>query len=186
DLAGFGRRTIPFTPEEIRNFVLYQVGALWAIARACGVELSHVKPHGALYNVAARDRQTAEAIADAVRHFSHELPLVCLAGSLAEEVSREMGLSVLAEGFADRAYEPGGALRDRKLPGSVHRDSATVAEQVVALARGEVRAVDGGLLKVRVDTICLHSDTPEARTFAQVARQALEQAGYLVAAPHAR
>ncbi|MDQ5825714.1 MAG: LamB/YcsF family protein [Chloroflexota bacterium] len=183
DLAGFGRRAIAFNPEEVRHFVLYQVGALWGIARACGVELRHVKPHGALYNVAARDRATAEALAGAVRDFSRELPLVCLAGSLAEEVSRDMGLLTLPEGFADRTYEPGGALRDRKLPGSVHHEAATVAEQVVALARGEVRAVDGSILQVRVDTICLHSDTPEAALFAQVARQALEYAGYLVAAP---
>ncbi|HEX8599797.1 MAG TPA: 5-oxoprolinase subunit PxpA [Chloroflexia bacterium] len=183
DLAGFGRRAIAFSPDEVRNFVLYQVGALWAIARACGVELRHVKPHGALYNVAARDRLTAEAIAGAVREFSRELPLVCLAGSAAEEVSLEMGLPTLAEGFADRAYEPGGALRDRKLPASVHHDPAAVAAQVLGLARGEVRAVDGSTLQVRVDTICLHSDTPEAPLFARVARQALEDAGYVVAPP---
>lgn len=183
DLAGFGRRAIAFSPDEVRHLVLYQVGALWGIARSCGVELRHVKPHGALYNVAARDRVTAEAIAGAVRDFSRELPLVCLAGSLAEEVSRDMGLPTVAEGFADRAYEPGGALRERKLPGSVHHDAATVAKQVVALAEGEVRAVDGSTLEVRVDTICLHSDTAEAALFARVARHALEEAGYLVAAP---
>ncbi|MEA2575687.1 MAG: 5-oxoprolinase (ATP-hydrolyzing) subunit [Chloroflexia bacterium] len=184
DLAGFGRRTIPYSPEEIRSFVLYQVGALWAIARASRVDLSHVKPHGALYNVAARDRQIAEAIAHAVRDFSRDLPLVCLAGSVAEEISRGLGVPTLAEGFADRAYEPDGALRDRKLPASVHHDPQVVAEQVVALARGEVRTSDGSILRVDVDTICLHSDTPDAAAFAQVARQALEQAGYVVSAPH--
>jgi UPF0271 protein len=183
DLAGFGRRVIPFSPDEIRQFVLYQVGALWAIARAQGVELRHVKPHGALYNVAARDAQVAEAIAVAVRDFSRDLPLVCLAGSIAEGVSRGMGLATLAEGFADRAYEPDGALRDRKLPGSIHHEPGVVAEQVVALAGGRVRAVDGSDLEVRVDTICLHSDTPEAALFARVAREALERAGYAVEAP---
>ncbi|MDQ3707110.1 MAG: LamB/YcsF family protein [Chloroflexota bacterium] len=183
DLAGFGRRAMAFSPEEVRHFVLYQVGALWAIGRACGIELRHVKPHGALYNMAARDRATAEAIAGAVRDFSRELPLMCLAGSLAEEVSRDIGLPTLAEGFADRAYEPGGVLRDRKLPGSVHHDAATVAEQVVGLAGGELRTVDGSTLRVQVDTICLHSDTPAAALFAQVARQALEEAGFRVAAP---
>ncbi len=183
DLAGFGRRAIAFSPEEVRHFVLYQVGALWGVARAYGVELGHVKPHGALYNLAASNRQTAEAIAGAVRDFSRELPLVCLAGSVAEEVSRELGLPTLAEGFADRAYEPGGTLRDRRLPGSVYHDPDLVARQVVALARGELSATDGTTLKVRVDTICLHSDTPEAALFARVARQALQQAGYVVAAP---
>jgi UPF0271 protein len=172
-----------FTPEEIRQFVLYQVGALWAIARAHGVELRHVKPHGALYNVAVRDREVAEAIAGAVRDFSRGLPLVCLAGSIAEEVSRGMGLYTLPEGFADRAYEPGGELRDRKLPGSVYHEPGVVAEQVVALASGNVRAVDGSTLGLHVDTICLHSDTPEAALFAKVAREALEGAGYVVAAP---
>ncbi|HEX8227782.1 MAG TPA: 5-oxoprolinase subunit PxpA [Chloroflexia bacterium] len=186
DLAGFGRRNIAFTPDEVRHFVLYQVGALWAIARAVGVELGHVKPHGALYNLAARDRETAEAIAGAVRDFSRDLPLVFLAGSVAEEVSRGMGLPTLAEGFADRAYEPDGSLRTRSLRGSVHHDPTTVAEQVVALASGTVRATDGSRLQVSVDTICLHSDTPEAALFARVARAALAQAGYTVAAPGVR
>lgn len=183
DLPGFGRRVMAFSPEEIRHFVLYQVGALWAIARAQGVALRHVKPHGALYNVAARDGQVAEAIAAAVRDFSRDLPLVCLAGSVAEGVSREMGLLTLSEGFADRAYEPDGALRDRKLPHSVHHEPGVVAEQVVSLASGSVRAVDGSDIAVRVDTICLHSDTPEAALFARTAREALERAGYAVSAP---
>ncbi|HVF99632.1 MAG TPA: 5-oxoprolinase subunit PxpA [Chloroflexia bacterium] len=183
DLPGFGRRVIAFSPDEIRQFVLYQVGALWAIAGAQGVALRHVKPHGALYNVAACDEQVAAAIAAAVRDFSRDLPLVCLAGSVAERVSREMGLVTLSEGFADRAYEPDGTLRDRKLADSVHHETGVVAEQVVALARGLVRAADGSELAVRVDTICLHSDTPEAAQFARTAREALERAGYAVAAP---
>ena len=183
DLTGFGRRVVPYTSEEIRQFVLYQIGALWAIARAQGVELRHVKPHGALYNLAARDTAVAEAIAGAVRDFSRELPLVCLAGSVADEVSRSLGLPTLAEGFADRAYEPAGELRDRKLAGSVHHDAGQVSEQVIALASGSVRAFDGSTLSLQVDTICLHSDTPEAAEFARIARKALEQSGYRVAAP---
>lgn len=183
DLAGFGRRAIAFTPDEVRHFVLYQVGALWAIAKAHAVELAHVKPHGALYNLAARDRSIGEAIAAAVRDFSRELPLVCLAGSVAEEISREMGVPTLAEGFADRAYEPNGELRDRKLASSVHHEPGVVAKQVVALAIGELKAIDGSLLRLRVDTICLHSDTPDAALFARVARDALETAGYTVSAP---
>lgn len=183
DLAGFGRRDIRFTPDEIRQFVLYQIGALWAIARAQGVELRHVKPHGALYNLAARDSVVAEAIAGAVRDFSKTLPLVCLAGSVAEEVARATGLMTLAEGFADRAYESTGELRDRKLSGSVLHDPEQVARQVIALASGNVQAVDGSTLSLKVDTICLHSDTPEAATFARVAREALASSGYRVAAP---
>jgi UPF0271 protein len=186
DLPGFGRRVMVFSPDEIRQFVLYQVGALWAVARAQGVELGHVKAHGALYNVAARDEQVAQAIAAAVRDFSRDLPLVCLAGSVAEGVSRGLGVPTLSEGFADRAYEPDGTLRDRKRPGSVHHEPGAVAEQVVALAEGRVRAGDGSTLAVRVDTICLHSDTPDAAVFAKVARDALERAGYAVAAPGTR
>jgi UPF0271 protein len=183
DLAGFGRRAIAFAPEEVRQFVLYQIGALWAIARAQGVELRHVKPHGELYNVAARETRVAEAVAAAVRDFSRDLPLVCLAGSIAESASRDLGLHTLAEGFADRAYEANGSLRSRKLHGSVHHEPEVVAEQVVGLSAGRVRTVDGSVLAVRVDTICLHSDTPEAALFARVARAALEQAGHAVAAP---
>jgi UPF0271 protein len=183
DIPGFGRRSISFSPDEIRQFVLYQVGALWAIARAQGVELRHVKAHGALYNLASRDRKVAEAIARAVHDFSRDLPLVCLAGSVAEHVSRELGLVTLAEGFADRAYEPNGDLRDRKLPGSVYHEPERVAQQVVSLASGQVRAVDDNSIALYVDTICLHSDTPDAALFAQVARKALEDTGYTVAVP---
>lgn len=180
DLSGFGRRVIPFAPDEITRFVLYQIGALWAVARGEGVELRHVKSHGALYNLAAQDRATADAVSAAVRAFSSELPLVCLANSVSAESARASGLTVIAEGFADRAYEPTGMLRSRSLEGSVLAAPQDVAQQVVALANGVVTAFDGSPVRVSVATICLHSDTPDAPLFASTVRQALQGAGVAI------
>lgn len=180
DLPGFGRRIIPFEPEEITRFVLYQLGALWAIARSEGVALSHVKPHGALYNFAAEDRPVADAISVAVRAFSSQLPLICLPGSEAKESALEHGLLPVAEGFADRAYEVDGLLRSRKHPGSVLSSVEAASRQALDLVNGSVMAFDGTRVAVRVDTICLHSDTPHAALFVQAVRGALDGAGILV------
>lgn len=180
DLPGFGRRVIPFAPEEITRFVLYQIGALWAVAKGEGVELRHVKPHGALYNLAAQDLVTADAVSSAVQAFSTELPLVCLANSVSVESAHSFGIAVIEEGFADRAYEPTGLLRQRKLQGSVLAYPQIVAKQVVALANGVVLAVDGSPVQVAVRTICLHSDTPDAPLFASAVRQALLDAGVAI------
>lgn len=181
DLQGFGRRAVSYAPEEITHFVLYQLGALWAIARSEGVELSHVKPHGALYNLAAQDRATADAISLAVRAFSSELPIFCLAGSESARSAVEHGLTAIAEGFADRAYEPNGLLRPRSLPESVLSSAEMVGRQAVGLAKGIVTAFGGAQVHVRVDTICLHSDTPDASLFASVVRRALEDANIIIA-----
>ncbi len=183
DMPGFGRRVLPFQPEEIKRFVLYQLGALWAIARAEGVELSHVKPHGALYNLTARDETTAQAVAEAVRSFSHWLPVVCLAGSTAYDVARNLSQPAYQEGFADRRYEPNGQLRSRNSVDAVLHDAAEVKRQVVQLANGYVVASDGSRLERHVDTICLHSDTASASVFAGVAREALEAAGFRLMPP---
>src|SRR5438874_2375935 len=119
DLQGFGRREIRFSADEILNMVLYQIGALWAIARAAGVELHHVKPHGALYNMACVDAAMARPIVQAVRAFSPALAVYCLPASRLEEEALQEGLIAIPEGFVDRAYEPNGSLVDRNRPGAV-------------------------------------------------------------------
>ena len=175
DLQGFGRRVMQLAPEEAEAFVLYQVGALAAFAKAAGAELLHVKPHGALYNLAARDRPLAEAIARAVARFSRQLILVGLANSLLVEAGREAGLSVAREAFADRAYEADGSLRSRRLPGAVLEDPAQATEQVVRIARdGLVVAYTGEEVPVQAETICLHGDTPTAVEIAKTIRRELE------------
>jgi UPF0271 protein len=172
------------TPDEVEGLVLYQLGALWAIARAEGIELSHVKPHGALYNSASSDRQLAEAIAKAVWRFSTSLPLVCLADSQMEAAGRAIGIRVAREGFADRAYESNGMLASRGTPGSVLSSPADAASQAVSLASGKVLAREGTQLRLQVDTICIHSDTPGAAELARSVRASLTDAGYEVGALH--
>jgi len=178
DLQGFGRRTMGLTPEEAGAFVLYQIGALAAFARAVGAELVHVKPHGALYNLAAQDRSLAEAIARAVARFSPHLILVGLANSRLIEAGLETGLPVAREAFADRAYEADGSLRSRRLPGAVLEDPAQAARQAVRIARdGVVVAYSGEEVAIQADTICLHGDSPTALDNARQVRQALVESG---------
>jgi len=178
DLQGFGRRVMQLAPEETEAFVLYQVGALAAFAKAAGAELVHVKPHGALYNLAAKDRPLAEAIARAVARFSRQLILVGLANSLLVEAGLEAGLPVAREAFADRAYEADGSLRSRRLPGAVLEDPAQAAEQAVRIARdGLVVTYTGEEVPVQAETICLHGDTPTAVEIAKAIRRELEAAG---------
>lgn len=178
DLQGFGRRVMQLAPEEAEAFVLYQIGALATFAKAAGTELVHVKPHGALYNLAARDRPLAEAIARAVARFSRQLILVGLANSLLVEAGLETGLPVAREAFADRAYEADGSLRSRRLPGAVLEDPAQAVEQVVRIARdGLVVAYTGEEVPVQAETVCLHGDTPTAVEIAKTIRGELEAAG---------
>jgi UPF0271 protein len=178
DLLGFGRRAMQLAPGEVENYVLYQVGALAAFARAAGAELAHVKPHGALYNVAARDVETARAIVRGVARAGFDLILVGLAGSALVEAAREAGLAVASEGFADRVYNPDGTLRSRRLPGALLESPAAAAEQALRIARdGMVSSHTGEEISLHVDTICIHGDTPAAVEIAQAIRQKLAQAG---------
>ena len=182
DLAGFGRREIPTTAGEAGDLVLYQLGALAAIAAAEGVRLRHVKPHGALYNMAARDRTLANAIAAAIASFDRSLVLFGLAGSVMLEAGRQAGLEVAAEGFADRAYEADGSLTGRSLPGAVIHDVADVVSRATRMVReGRVRARDGSDIALHVDTLCVHGDTPGADRLAASLRSGLEAAGVRVA-----
>jgi 5-oxoprolinase (ATP-hydrolysing) subunit A len=185
DLQGFGRRPVAMAPDEVESAVRYQIGALEGFCRAHGVELRHVKPHGALYNLAARDAATADAIARAVARFSRDLALFGLASSQPMRAAAEAhGLSYVPEAFADRAYLPDGSLLPRNVPGAVIDDPAAAAAQAVqAAVEGAVTAVDGSRVPISAQTICCHGDTPGAVTIAAAVRQALEQAGVDVAAP---
>jgi UPF0271 protein len=182
DLMGFGRRSMQLTPEEIENYVLYQVGALAAFARSIGAELAHVKSHGAIYNMAAKDIAMARAIARGVARAGSDLIMVGLAGSLLIEAAREEGLRVASEGFADRAYGADGTLRSRKLPGAVIHDPKEAAERVVKIARdGVITAYTGEEIALNVDTICVHGDNLAAVEIVKTIRQRLEEAGIEVA-----
>jgi 5-oxoprolinase (ATP-hydrolysing) subunit A len=182
DLAGFGRREMSIEPLEIADLVLYQLGALSAIARAEGAALRHVKPHGALYNMSVRRADTAEAIARAVASFDDTLVLVGLPGSELLSAASRLGLSVAAEGFADRSYEQDGSLTPRHVAGAVVSAPGHAAERAVRMVRdGKVTARDGSTFSLNVDTVCVHGDTPGAADLAAAVRAGLEEAGVTVA-----
>jgi 5-oxoprolinase (ATP-hydrolysing) subunit A len=183
DLQGFGRRTIAMGPDEVFESVLAQLGTLDALARAENVALRHVKPHGALYNVAARTPELAQAIASAIAVFNPNLILVGLAGSALIAAGEAAALRVVGEAFADRRYEADGSLRDRRLPGAVIVDDEEAVAQALSIAQ-QRRVIDanGASIAVSADTICLHGDTPGAAAKAQRLRRALEQAGVEVRA----
>lgn len=183
DLVGFGRRDLDMTRAELLASIVYQVGAVAAIARSLGAELRHVKPHGALYNRAARDPAVADTIAAAIRRSAPDLVLVGLAGSALLDAGQAAGLQIAAEAFADRAYEAGGKLRSRRLDGAILATPAAAAKQALSIVRdGRVLARDGTPLAVRADTICVHGDTPGAADYAAAIRTALGKAGVTIAA----
>jgi len=170
DVEGFGRREMILPPEEVEALILYQVGALYAIAKAEDVELNHVKPHGALYNQAAKDRALANAIARAVKRFSDDLILIGLAGSELIKAGREVGLRVANEGFPDRNYNPDGTLVSRK-------ESNAIIQSPDAVAAHALELIENGILfegkRVRVDTLCLHGDHSRATENAKLIRSKL-------------
>jgi UPF0271 protein len=183
DRQGFGRRPMALRPAEIRNLVLYQVGALAGFARAAGGQLVHVKPHGALYSQAASDAAIAEAVAGAVRAFDANLILVGPAGSQLVRAGLAAGLAIAREGFADRRYEPDGTLTPRSRPGALIEDpTEAVAQALGMVERGEVAARDGTVIPMPVDTLCLHGDGPDAATFARRLRTELGTRGIGLAA----
>lgn len=178
DLVGFGRREMKASPAEVEDFVLYQVAALAGIAAAQGVALQHVKAHGALYNMACRDRALADAIARAVAALDRTLILFGLPNSELIRAGEAAGLRTAAEVFADRAYDPDGSLTARSKPGSVIHDTASVVSRAVKMVRDkEVVATDGSTIVLQADTICLHGDTPGAAEHARAVRRGLEAAG---------
>ncbi len=186
DLVGFGRRDLAVSPDQVYADVVYQVGALRAVVEVAGLTLHHVKPHGALYLRMARDPESAQAVASAVRDISPTLPFVVLAGeggALMRAAVEEAGLPVVAEAFPDRAYLPNGQLAARATLGAVLRDPAVAAQRAVRMAvEGRVEATDGSLIELEAETLCVHGDNLESVAIATAVRSALEQAGVEVRA----
>lgn len=181
DLQGFGRRAMEMAPEELEAAIVYQLGALSAFARAAGAQLSHVKPHGALYNIAARDPQVATAVTRAVAGFDGDLIVVTLPNSALAKVAVAAGLSIAAEGFADRAYQKDGTLVPRSQPGAIIHDPARAADRAIRMVtEGVVEAISGETIPLEIDTLCIHGDTPDAPAIAAALRAALEQKGIAV------
>jgi 5-oxoprolinase (ATP-hydrolysing) subunit A len=183
DLVGFGRRELNVTPKEAEDLVLYQIAAVAGVAAAEGVALQHVKPHGALFNMAARNADLAAAIARAVAACDRSLILFGLPASAILDAGRAAGLRVAAEVFADRAYQRDGSLVSRLTPGAVISDANAVVARGVAMVRDHhVIATDGSVVPLEADTICLHGDRPGADTLAAHLRGALEACGISVKA----
>lgn len=179
DIMGFGRREMMVSLEEARDYVVYQIGALQAFSKT--KKLQHVKPHGALYNMGARNEELAKAVAEAVKEADPDLILVGMAGSAWVRVGREIGLRVACEVFADRAVNPDGTLVPRSRAGAVISGvGEVVARALRMITEGRVTAIDGEEIEMRGDTICLHGDTPGAPQLARTLRQGLEAAGVTV------
>lgn len=178
DLAGFGRRRIDVEPEELRADVIYQIGALQAMAHAAGTTLGYVKPHGALYNTIAVEQEQARAVAAAVHAVDPGLPVLGLAGSAFFAEAKRLGLRTVAEVFADRAYLPDGQLVPRHHEGAVLREPAEIADRVAVMVRtGQVSAIDGSMIDVDAESICVHGDSPGAVQIATAVRRRLEAEG---------
>ena len=183
DLHGFGRRPVPgLKSSEIENMIAYQIGALQAIATAAGHKVTHVKAHGALSNVACEDDMTARAIANAIKAVDPSLIFVVLADSRLVTAGEKANLPMVHEVFADRAYEDDGQLVSRRKPGAVLHDAGQITDRVVRMVQdGEVISVTGKRMKMRMDTVCIHGDTPGAVEIARVLRKGLADAGIAVA-----
>jgi UPF0271 protein len=182
DLAGFGRRFLDVSPSDLTDDVVYQIGALQALARAAGTAVRYVKPHGALYNAIVGHPGQARAVVQAVAAVDDALPIVALPGSVVAEEARAAGLRVVTEAFADRAYLPDGTLVPRSRPGAVLHDPATIAARVVGMVTDRsVTSVDGEVVGIDVDSVCVHGDTPGAVAIATAVRSALADAGVRVA-----
>lgn len=175
DLAGFGRREMKLSPKEVYNLVVYQVGAIQGAAKACGTYVQHVKPHGALYNMASKDSDIAEAIATAVHAVDSKLVLFGLAGSELVRAGEKVGLSVAQEVFSDRTYQADGTLTPRSQANAMIHDVTVAVDRVIRMIKeGKVTAVDGTDIAIQADTICVHGDEPEALQFVQHLRERLQ------------
>lgn len=184
DLQGFGRREIRMTADEVYDATLYQVGALDAFVRVEGGKLRHVKPHGALYNMAAGDPDIANAVVRAIRDYDDQLFLYGQAQTRHEEAARLLGIQLVAEAFADRRYQPDGLLANRNLPGAVITDVEVIGEQAVSLATdGTGFVLGGGWVHMQAETICLHGDTPGAVENGRRVKERLLSKGIQLAAP---
>ncbi|MCR4818157.1 MAG: 5-oxoprolinase subunit PxpA [Fretibacterium sp.] len=178
DLTGFGRRGMVCSPDELYTDTLYQIGALKAFCEAAGTKLQHVKPHGAMYNSAAKKIEEAMALAQAVKDSGSGIILMGLAGSKFDEAAEKVGVPYAAEAFADRGYMNDGTLVPRKMEGAFVRDVEVAAKRVIRMVKeGVVEAIDGTIVKLRPHSICLHGDSPTAVQMAQTLRARLVESG---------
>ncbi|SDM25054.1 UPF0271 protein [Oryzisolibacter propanilivorax] len=178
DLVGFGRRNMDPSSAELVADVIYQIGALQGLAQAAGTRVRYVKPHGALYNTIAHDARQGDDVISALLALDPQLTLLALAGSPLIERARARGLRVVAEAFADRAYNDDGTLVSRRLPGAVLHDADAVAERMLQLVRtGEVTSITGTRVRLQADSICVHGDSPGAVDMARRVRARLQDAG---------
>ena len=174
DLMGFGRRNMAVTPGEAKAYVKYQLGALTAFTKSMGLQVQHVKPHGAFYNMAAVDAELARAMCEAVYEVDPEIVFMGLAGSEMIRAAKEVGLRSANEVFADRAYNDDGPLVSRKLPGAVIKDKAEAIRRVVRMVKeGKVESINGNDIAIRADSICVHGDNPKALEFVKNIRETL-------------
>ncbi len=181
DLAGFGRRRMELSPNEMENYLLYQMGALWAFARAHDLSLQHIKAHGALGNEAFVNLEVSKTIARTAARLSKEIIFVALAGTVMVQAAKEVGVRFVEEGYADRVYNPDGTLQARKIAGSVIQDPEKAAAQALTMVReGYVIAHDGTKVRVKPETLCVHGDTPQALPILQRIREALRKASIAV------
>ncbi|WP_184079966.1 5-oxoprolinase subunit PxpA [Nocardiopsis mwathae] len=182
DLAGFGRRFIDVPPADLTNDVLYQIGALDAMARVAGDRVRYVKPHGALYNAIVHHEKQAAAVVEAVLAYDPGLPVMGLPGSRWLRLAEEAGLTVVREAFADRAYTPEGTLVPRGQPGAILHDATEIADRCLRIVRREpVAAVDGTAVPIEADSLCVHGDSPGAVDIARTVAARLGAAGVAVA-----
>lgn len=178
DLWGFGRRRIEMRSDDLEYAVAYQIGALQAIAAGLGEKVTHVKPHGALGNIAAEDIDVAMAIGRAIKSADDSIIYVALSGTELERAAEKLDLALAREGFPDRAYDDGGNLVSRKTPGAVITDPGVAGERVVRMVSdGEIVAMSGKILRRRIDTLCIHGDEPTSLIVARAVRQGLQAAG---------
>ena len=183
DLAGFGRRAMDVASADLVADVIYQIGALQGLATAAGTTVRYVKPHGALYNTIAQDQRQARDVIAAIKAIDPALVLVALAGSPLVQWARDAGLRVVSEAFADRAYTPQGALVSRRDKGAVLHDAEQIAKRMVRLVQeGVVEAIDGSMVRIEADSICVHGDSPGAVAIARELRTRFVQAGITIAA----
>ena len=176
DLVGFGRRNMNVSTAELKAMVMYQVGALAAFCKARDIKMNHVKPHGAMYNMAAKDIKLALAIAEGIAQVDDSLILLGLSGSQLLKAAQEVGLKSAAEVFADRAYEEDGSLVARTKAGAVIADENEVIERVIKMIKlGKVQTITGKEIEIKPDSICIHGDNPKALNFVKLIRQRLTQ-----------
>ncbi|RAM35588.1 LamB/YcsF family protein [Arthrobacter globiformis] len=183
DLAGFGRRYMDVDPRELADDVVYQIGALQALAATAGTRVRYVKPHGGLYNAIVHNTAQARAVVDAVKSVDPGLPILGLPGSEVLRLAEEAGLRAVSEAFADRAYNPDGTLTSRSQPGSVLEDPEAVAARVLQMTTGEaITAIDGSGLTINAESVCVHGDSPGAVAMAVAVKKALDAAGITIKA----